>query len=160
MDSNSIRRYLVCLTIAPAFLTAAIYVTFTRVVQSCDPSLSFIRPKIVSIIFMVFDFICLVLQAAGGAITATSNGADQDAVDMRQMGVNIMIGGLAFHVVSLFLFISYASVYAWRYRAATARQTARRSQHKSPLRWKLFLAGKSIRAPSLVRDQDVLGQVS
>ncbi|KAG7291967.1 hypothetical protein NEMBOFW57_001996 [Staphylotrichum longicolle] len=71
---NFFIEYLVCLTIAPAFLTAAIYITFARVVYSCDETLSWIRPKRISAIFMTSDFVCLVLQAAGGAITSTSDG--------------------------------------------------------------------------------------
>ncbi|KAH8884184.1 putative RTA1 domain protein [Thozetella sp. PMI_491] len=117
---NFFLEYLVCLTIGPAFLTAAIYITFARVVYSCDERLSWIRPKIISIIFMTCDFICLVLQATGGAITSTSGGMSREAEGMRQTGVNIMIGGLSFQVVSLFLFILYAVIYAWRWNAATA----------------------------------------
>jgi hypothetical protein len=69
---------------------------------------------------MTCDFVCLVLQATGGAITSTSSGFSQDAFAMRQTGVNIMIGGLSFQVVSLFLFILYAAIYAWRWYATTA----------------------------------------
>ncbi|OIW33073.1 putative RTA1 domain protein [Coniochaeta ligniaria NRRL 30616] len=142
---NFFIEYLVCLTIAPAFLTAAIYVTFARVVYSCDERLSWIRPKRISIIFMTCDFVCLVLQAAGGAITSTSSGESQEAADMRQTGVNIMIGGLAFQVVSLFLFILYAAVYAWRWHAASALHYRHRLQPAhSTLGWRSLVFGLAI----------------
>ncbi|GMG10674.1 unnamed protein product [Aspergillus oryzae] len=54
--------------------------------------MSRIRPKTYARIFITCDLICLVLQAAGGAITATA-GQEQDG--LRQTGINIMIAGLA-----------------------------------------------------------------
>lgn len=89
---------------------------------------------------MTCDFICLVLQGAGGGITATSPGMDEDAKTTRQMGVDIMIGGLAFHVVSLFCFMVYAGVYAWRWKGAVKRGGVTGSQ--SGLRWKALIFGK------------------
>jgi hypothetical protein len=68
---------------------------------------------------------------------------DEDAKATRQMGVDIMIGGLAFHVVSLFCFMVYAGVYAWRWRAAVRRGGVTGSQ--SGLRWKALIFGKSRR---------------
>ncbi|KAH6880619.1 putative RTA1 domain protein [Thelonectria olida] len=142
---NFFIEYLVCLTIGPAFLTAAIYITFARVVYSCNERLSWIRPQWISIIFMTCDFICLVLQAAGGAITATSNEGSQEAEDMRQTGVDIMISGLAFQVVSLFLFILYAAIYAWRWHAAAAfRYRHRLQSQQRSVRWRRLVFGLAI----------------
>jgi hypothetical protein len=60
-------------------------------------------PKVYTLTFMVFDFISLVLQAAGGAMAAS-----QDKSDPSRDGVDIMIAGLAFQVVSLTVFIGLA----------------------------------------------------
>lgn len=49
---------------------------------------------------MSCDFLSLLLQAIGGALAAT-----QDDANPSDTGVNIMIAGLAFQVVSLTLFI-------------------------------------------------------
>ncbi|CAG9975247.1 unnamed protein product [Clonostachys byssicola] len=138
--------YLVCLTIGPAFLTAAIYITFARVAYSCDESLLWVRSKTISIIFMTCDFICLVLQATGGAITSTSGGMTQEALDMRQTGVNVMIGGLSFQVVSLFSFILYAAIYAWRWHSATKFDSyhVRIPPTHSGFRWKSMIYGLAI----------------
>jgi hypothetical protein len=54
------------------------------------------------------------------------------------MGVDIMIGGLAFQVVSLFLFIMYATVYAWRWIAASRGQQA----SQSGLKWRIIVGCK------------------
>jgi hypothetical protein len=91
---------------------------------------------------MTCDFICLVLQAVGGAITSVTDGQDQSAKNTRQMGVNIMIAGLAFQVVSLGAFMAYAALYAWRWRAAKALHH-HHSQVRSTRKWKLFIFGRS-----------------
>lgn len=129
-------RYLVCLTVAPAFICAAIYITFRRVVHSCDDRLSYFRPKLVSVFFMSMDFIYLVLQAAGGAITSTSGGISAAATAMRETGVDIMIAGLALQVVSLVLFISYASVYTWRWHVFVSIRGRQPDPAHAALKWR------------------------
>lgn len=62
---------------------------------------------------MSCDFISLLLQAAGGAIAASAN-----TVKDTDLGVNIMIAGLSFQVVSLVLFIGLCCDFAWRVRNA------------------------------------------
>lgn len=73
---------------------------------------------------MTADFLCLVLQAAGGAITSTSGGDSDQAETMRETGINIMIAGLALQVVSLSCFILYGSIYLWRCNAAEKVKTS------------------------------------
>lgn len=65
---------------------------------------------------MSCDFISLLLQAAGGAIAASS-----DTVKDTDLGVNIMIAGLSFQVVSLVLFIGLCCDFAWRVRKTGER---------------------------------------
>jgi hypothetical protein len=110
---TSCQRYLVCLTIAPAFLSASIYVCFCRIILLNNASLSRIKPKYYSGIFITSDLVCLILQAAGGALTSTSSGNSASAESMRQTGINVMIAGLALQVVSLIAFILCASDYIW-----------------------------------------------
>ena len=104
-------RYLICLTIGPAFITAAIYICFARVIIVYGASISRIKPKAYARIFISCDLICLVLQAAGGAITATA-GQEQDG--LRHTGINIMIAGLASQVVALGSFMILCGDYVWR----------------------------------------------
>lgn len=93
-------RYMVCLTIAPAFISAAIYVSLARIIGVYTTSASRIRQRTYSLIFVACDVVSLLLQAAGGAIT-TSN--DNSTV---QSGINIMIAGLASQVASLTLYLA------------------------------------------------------
>lgn len=111
-DFNAFLMYLIPLTIAPAFITASIYLCLARVIYILDPSLVHTRlqPMTYTKMFVTFDFISLVLQGAGGGIAATAN----DDKAMGDMGVHIMVAGLAFQVVSLVTFSCLCCDFAWR----------------------------------------------
>ena len=102
-----------CLTIAPAFITASIYLCLGRLVVVYGSGISRFSPKFYTITFITCDIISLLLQAAGGALAAS-----QDASHPSDTGVNIMIAGLAFQVVSLTLFIVLGLEFAFRARKA------------------------------------------
>ncbi|KAL5001711.1 sphingoid long-chain base transporter [Aspergillus recurvatus] len=107
--------YMVCLTIAPAFLSAAIYVSLARIVAVYTTRVSRIKQRSYSLIFVACDIVSLLLQAAGGAIT-TSN--DSSTV---QAGINIMIAGLASQVASLTLYLAICLDLAWRIYRLTSQ---------------------------------------
>ncbi|KAK8096561.1 uncharacterized protein PG998_004778 [Apiospora kogelbergensis] len=111
---NGFLIYLVPLTIAPAFITASMYLCLARIIHVLDPALRFTRlkPMTYTWTFVTFDFIALVLQGAGGGITATGR-SDKKTIDL---GVNIMIAGLAFQVFSLVAFSILCLDFAWRLR--------------------------------------------
>lgn len=71
--------------------------------------LSRFKPKTYTYIFAVSDFISLVLQGSGGGLAATANSQTDS-----HRGVNIMIGGLAFQVFSLTVFMLVCADYALR----------------------------------------------
>lgn len=75
---NAFLIYLICLTLAPVFMTAAIYLTFSRFVVLYGENISFVRPRSYTFIFTGFDIAALVVQAAGGAIAAVA----EEAVDV------------------------------------------------------------------------------
>ena len=91
---------IVCLTIAPAFLAAGIYLTLSRIVITFGPENSRIKPLSYPKIFIPCDFGSLVLQAMGGgmASAASHSGKSPDTGD------HIMVAGLALQVFTLFLF--------------------------------------------------------
>lgn len=57
------------------------------------------------------DFISLILQAAGGAISSSTSGDSS-------VGVNIALAGLSFQIITLFVFAALACDYAVRSRYA------------------------------------------
>ncbi|KAJ6011870.1 hypothetical protein N7499_013160 [Penicillium canescens] len=125
--------YLICLTIAPAFFTAGIYLCLGRVITVYGEEFSRLKPRTYTYIFVACDLISLVLQAAGGAVTSIA-----DERSLRDTGVNIMIAGLAFQVVSLVAF----SVLAIEYGVRAVRARRMHSQ-KRRASWKRrsFLLG-------------------
>ncbi|KAI9845098.1 MAG: hypothetical protein M1837_005102 [Sclerophora amabilis] len=110
-DSDTFIIYLIGLTIGPAFFSAAIYLCLARIIAVYGHGLSFFKPRTITCVFILCDLVSLILQAAGGAITSTS-----DTIDDSQMGVDIMIAGLSSQVVSMFVFVLVCGYFAWKVR--------------------------------------------
>ncbi|KAF4233516.1 hypothetical protein CNMCM8980_010235 [Aspergillus fumigatiaffinis] len=136
-------EYLICLTIGPAFLSASIYICLGRIVTIYGESISRLRPKIYTIVFVGCDLVSLILQAAGGAITSI---ADADQYDLAQDGINIMIAGLASQVASLALFMVLCLDFAWKVikNPQDLNPDTRMRELRQSLRWKAFLAGLAL----------------
>ncbi|TGO49510.1 hypothetical protein BCON_0208g00130 [Botryotinia convoluta] len=135
-DKDYFLMYLICLTIAPAFLTAGIYLCLSRIVIIYGQEISRFRPGTYTIIFCACDIISLVLQAAGGAIASTAV-----TLDDKDVGKNIMLAGLAFQVFSLILFAILCTDFAWRVRRAKGAWNARYINLVSSALFKSFLGG-------------------
>lgn len=133
---NDFLIYLVDLTIAPAFLSAAVYLCLARIVVVYGAHLSRFRPRTYTLIFCGFDLFSLILQAAGGGIASSATTASMD-----QVGINVMIAGLSFQVFSLALFATCCADFALRlYRNPSSWSAKHKSLYESWL-FKAFLAG-------------------
>ncbi|KAF2469265.1 putative RTA1 domain protein [Lindgomyces ingoldianus] len=106
---------IVCLTIAPAFLAAGIYLCLSRIVLTFGPQNSRIKPMSYPRIFIPCDLASLMLQAAGGGIASAASHSDRDPTT----GNNIMIAGLSIQVGTLAIFIALALDFSIR----TTRRT-------------------------------------
>jgi hypothetical protein len=105
--------YLICLTIGPTLLSAALYLCLARIIVAYGAEHSRFQPRTYTITFMSCDFASLVLQSIGGGITSTSGDkATSDA------GVHIMVAGLALQVFSLVLFMVLCLEFGWHVRHA------------------------------------------
>ncbi|KAF2836508.1 putative RTA1 domain protein [Patellaria atrata CBS 101060] len=100
------KTQIICLTVAPAFLSAGVYLTLKHIAIVMGAQFSRIRPKWYTWIFMSCDIISILIQATGGAIAA--GGKNTTA------GNNIMIFGLVFQVATLLLFGALAAEYGYR----------------------------------------------
>ena len=139
-------RYLICLTIAPCFFTAAIYLIFSRLVLLHGRSLARFKPRTYTIIFITCDIVALVLQAVGGALADTAENGGTG-----QTGINIMIAGLAWQVASLFVFSVLCADYARRVRengetAYVRSHEALRKIGSSVWSLEVLLCGKSLQS--------------
>jgi hypothetical protein len=133
-DFNNFIIYIVCLTMGPAFFSAAIYLVLARIIAVYGTGLSSLKPRTITIVFIGCDFISLVLQATGGAIASTSN--DQAGTNL---GVNIMIAGLSTQVASIFVFICLCTQIAWNVRRHNHKVNQNSRALRESFRFRLFL---------------------
>ncbi|TVY85253.1 Sphingoid long-chain base transporter RSB1 [Lachnellula suecica] len=135
-ENNYFLIYLVCLTIAPALFTAAIYLCLARIVHVYGENLSFFRPRTYTLVFCTCDLISLVLQALGGGIASTS-----DTLSGKNLGRNIMLAGLIFQVISLALFALASGEFALRVIKNKSQWNVRYIDLVNSLLFKSFLVG-------------------
>lgn len=115
-------RYIVTITIGPAFFSAALYLSLARIIPVYGASNSRLQPRTYTVVFVFCDFVALVLQAAGGGLVAGSGPLDQATFDT---GLSILRAGLAFHVAGMLAFVLLASDYArsvWKNKETTAKE--------------------------------------
>ena len=143
-NNNFFLMSLVALTIAPAFLTAAIYLCLARIVHVYGPHLSFFKPRTYTIVFCGCDFISLVLQALGGALASMA-----DTRDQSDLGKNIMLAGLGFQVFSLILFTLCAGEFALRVMKKKSRWNVQYIDLVNSKLFKSFLLGLFIAAVTI-----------
>lgn len=120
---NNFLINLIPLTIAPALLTAGIYLCLGRVIVAIGSENSRLKPKMYTYVFIGCDILALVLQAIGGAMAATAKDAKGGKV-----GVDIMIAGLISQVITMTLFLAIWGDFALRTRRAKISGSLARTQ--------------------------------
>lgn len=95
----------VCLTIAPVFTMAGIYYQLAKLSMIYGPQNSRLKPMTYSYMFIGFDVLSILVQAAGGGIAsgASANGN----VHQRDVGSHIFVAGLALQVLSMTIFLGF-----------------------------------------------------
>ncbi|KAJ4155565.1 hypothetical protein LMH87_000803 [Akanthomyces muscarius] len=99
---------IICVTTTPIYFCAAIYVTLAQVITTFSPALSRFKPSYFYWIFVPCDFVSLVIQAAGGALSVASKGTSQ-------IGVDLALSGLSFQVFTICIFCGFMGEYMYRY---------------------------------------------
>ena len=94
-NENDFILYLIGLIIGPAFFSAAIYFSISRVISVFGTAISWFQPRKVTLCFISCDITSLVLQAIGGGIAASA-----DSHSSTWTGIDIMIVGLSTQVLS------------------------------------------------------------
>jgi hypothetical protein len=134
------------LTIAPALLTAGIYLCLGRVLVATGSENSRLKPKLYTYIFVGCDLFSLILQGTGGGLAATAR-----TPKASDNGVNIMIAGLIFQVITMSLFLALWADFVLRTRRAKVSGSLSRMQpplynhlrstkNFTIFRWALFAA--------------------
>jgi hypothetical protein len=89
----------ILLTIAPAFLSAGMYIMLKSLVILFGPQYSRLPPNAYAYVFVSADVVSIILQGVGGAISAVAT-----KKKLLNQGVDIMIAGLVSQVFTLCIF--------------------------------------------------------
>jgi len=135
-SDNGFTMQITCLIIAPAFTTAAIYLTLKHFVIAFGKQYSPIKPALYTWIFISGDILSLVLQGVGGGI---ASGATTES-DLN-LGGNIMLGGIIFQVVWLGVFATLCLAYFLRIWANRASLASEASSLARSRKFRLFVFG-------------------
>ena len=100
---------MILLTIAPAFISAGIYVTLVRIVSVFGQSLSRLTPNAYAIVFISADCLSIALQGVGGGISAVA-----EKQKLLDAGVDILIVGLSMQILTLLVFFGLCFEFALR----------------------------------------------
>ena len=92
---------IITLTIAPAFIMAGIYYLLAQLIIIYGENYSILKPRWFCYIFIICDVLSLLIQAIGGAIAAIFLKMFKNS----KIGTYIMVGGIAFQVLSMSLFL-------------------------------------------------------
>ncbi|TKA57294.1 hypothetical protein B0A55_11540 [Friedmanniomyces simplex] len=101
----------ILLTVAPAFLSAGLYFTLNTAMLAFGQHLSRMSPARCAYSFLICDMVSIILQGAGGAISAFATHKS-----LLNLGVNVMIAGLISQVVTLAVFLGLVIDYTVRCR--------------------------------------------
>jgi hypothetical protein len=114
---------LIPLTLAPALLTAGIYLCLGRVIVAIGSENSRLKPKMYTYVFISCDLLSLILQGVGGGMAATG----KDAKGSKK-GVDIMIAGLISQVITMSFFLALWVDFTLRTRRARLSGSLARTQ--------------------------------
>ncbi|KAK5053340.1 hypothetical protein LTR84_002314 [Exophiala bonariae] len=106
-----------CITVAPVFISASIYVGLGQLVAWASTSttlktgsfLSRLRPKAILWTFISADILCTALQVAGAAVVGERTSNHEDPTQAN----DILIAGLAAQVASFCLFLVLLAMFVW-----------------------------------------------
>jgi hypothetical protein len=129
-------RYIICITIGPAFFSAAIYLCLARIVPVYGQHIWRVSPRFIAIAFILADVCALLLQVAGGG---SSSHADPET---RQVSLSILQAGLAVHLVGIFAFVVLSTAFAYLVRSNRGRWDPRLEPLQQSARFKAFLIGE------------------
>ncbi|GAA6008890.1 hypothetical protein JCM11491_003821 [Sporobolomyces phaffii] len=98
----------IALILAPCFFSAGCYGLLGMLVRALGPEYSPIRPSLYLVIFVICDFVAIVVQAVGGAMAAIALQNDESS----STGSWIMVGGILIQLVGMLSFCVLGLVFA------------------------------------------------
>ncbi|KAF2119841.1 RTA1 like protein-domain-containing protein [Lophiotrema nucula] len=123
-DTESKTPYIiqsVLILVAPILFAASIYMVLGRLILRTESeSLSVIRPRWVTVIFVTGDILCFFIQSGGAGMLVQAD--DQSGV---KRGENIILGGLILQILCFGFFVVVAGI--WHKRMSAMETPAART---------------------------------
>jgi len=138
-DKLGFKINVILLTVAPAFLSAGIYITLKKLCIVFGPEYSRLSPNAYAYVFVSSDIVSIILQAVGGTISAMAK-----EKDFLNQGVDIMIAGLVSQVFTLLVFAILCIEYGIRLRKNRTRLPSACLRLASSGKFKCFITATSI----------------
>lgn len=117
-----------CLVLAPSFLAAGIYLTLKHFVNHYGPELSRLKPNRYPWLFIGCDLGSILLQAAGGGLAASAGNKVPTNTAMLNAGDDIIIAGIAFQVVTMFIFGLLATDFFFKFQRKQRKSLAEKQE--------------------------------
>lgn len=112
-NKSAFQMQIITLIIGPVFVTAAIYVMLGYLIRLRGVQYSTLKPKVYVYIFCTCDVIALIVQAAGAALASRAFDQGEDT----SKGSHIVVGGVAFQLVTMLVFAILFLVFLLRSRS-------------------------------------------
>lgn len=90
---------LLMLILAPTLVAAALSITCKHLVVWYGPQWSLLRPRLYPWVFVGTDFMSILIQAVGGAVSAVAS--DSDDMDLLDVGSGLLVAGVAFQLANM-----------------------------------------------------------
>jgi hypothetical protein len=119
---------------APAFVSAAIYLTLKHITLCFGPELKHFPARYYTWVFITTDIFSLVLQVCGGGIVATASSGS-----LLSVGTGLMMAGIVLQVVTLLVFGAISVDFALWLSRSTKPFSLEAVDMKNNLCFKLFL---------------------
>lgn len=103
---------------APVFLAAGIYTILSALIPRLGRQYSFIPPKVVLWFFIASDVVATITQVAGAALIGVAQSNREDPTTAN----NILLGGLAYQVFSMGLYVILTMSFLFRARSVIPRR--------------------------------------
>lgn len=99
---------------APVFLAAGIYTILSALIPRLGRKYSFLPPKVILWFFITSDVIATITQVAGAALIGVASSKRKDPTTAN----NILLGGLAYQVFSMGVYVVLTVTFLFRARQA------------------------------------------
>ncbi|KAG9252285.1 RTA1 like protein-domain-containing protein [Emericellopsis atlantica] len=103
---------------APVFLAAGIYTILSALIPRLGRQYSFVPPKVILWFFIASDVVATITQVAGAALIGVAQSNREDPTTAN----NILLGGLAYQVFSMGLYVILTMSFLFRARSVITRR--------------------------------------